>query len=47
MGQPDDHERTRAAGFDQHLTKPVNPHDLYLAIGSVRELEAAAAVTSG
>ena len=24
-GQPDDHERTRAAGFDQHLVKPVNP----------------------
>jgi CheY-like chemotaxis protein len=23
-GQPDDHERTRAAGFDQHLVKPVN-----------------------
>jgi CheY-like chemotaxis protein len=25
-GQPDDHERTRAAGFDQHLVKPVNPN---------------------
>jgi CheY-like chemotaxis protein len=24
-GQPDDHERARAAGFDQHLVKPVNP----------------------
>lgn len=24
-GQPDDKERTRAAGFDQHLVKPVNP----------------------
>ena len=24
-GQPDDHERTREAGFDQHLVKPVNP----------------------
>jgi CheY-like chemotaxis protein len=24
-GQPDDQERTRAAGFDQHLVKPVNP----------------------
>jgi signal transduction histidine kinase/ActR/RegA family two-component response regulator len=24
-GQPDDHERTRAAGFDRHLVKPVNP----------------------
>lgn len=47
MGQPDDLERTRAAGFDQHLTKPVNPQDLYLAIGSVREPEEAAAVSSG
>jgi signal transduction histidine kinase/ActR/RegA family two-component response regulator len=24
-GQPDDHARTREAGFDQHLVKPVNP----------------------
>jgi signal transduction histidine kinase/ActR/RegA family two-component response regulator len=24
-GQPDDQERTRSAGFDQHLVKPVNP----------------------
>ena len=24
-GQPDDQERTREAGFDQHLVKPVNP----------------------
>jgi signal transduction histidine kinase/CheY-like chemotaxis protein len=32
MGQPDDHVRTRAAGFDQHLTKPVDPEDLASAI---------------
>ncbi|HZN64387.1 MAG TPA: ATP-binding protein [Tepidisphaeraceae bacterium] len=24
-GQPDDHDRTREAGFDEHLVKPVNP----------------------
>jgi signal transduction histidine kinase len=32
MGQPDDLERTRAAGFDQHLIKPVNPDELFVAI---------------
>jgi len=32
MGQPDDHARTRAAGFDQHLTKPVDPQELANAI---------------
>jgi signal transduction histidine kinase/CheY-like chemotaxis protein len=32
MGQPDDHARTRAAGFDQHLTKPVDPEELANAI---------------
>jgi signal transduction histidine kinase/CheY-like chemotaxis protein len=32
MGQPDDHARTRAAGFDQHLTKPVDPEELAGAI---------------
>ena len=36
MGQPDDLERTRAAGFDQHMTKPVNPDDLYVAIATPR-----------
>ena len=32
MGQPDDHARTREAGFDQHLTKPVDPEELANAI---------------
>ena len=32
MGQPDDQARTRAAGFDQHLTKPVDPQELANAI---------------
>ena len=32
MGQPEDHARTRAAGFDQHLTKPVDPEELASAI---------------
>jgi signal transduction histidine kinase/CheY-like chemotaxis protein len=40
MGQPDDLERTRAAGFDQHLTKPVNPQDVFSAIGGAQKLEA-------
>jgi CheY-like chemotaxis protein/nitrogen-specific signal transduction histidine kinase len=35
MGQPDDHARTRAAGFDAHLTKPVNPDDLLTAIATL------------
>ena len=35
MGQPDDHLRTRAAGFDEHLTKPVNPDYLLTAIATL------------
>jgi len=27
-GQPDDHERACAAGFDDHLTKPIDPEFL-------------------
>ena len=33
-GQPDDQERTRAAGFDQHLVKPVNPRVLSRLLSS-------------
>jgi signal transduction histidine kinase/CheY-like chemotaxis protein len=33
MGQPADLERTRAAGFDEHLTKPADPDALYGAVG--------------
>ena len=33
MGQPADLERTRAAGFDEHLTKPADPDALYSAVG--------------
>jgi signal transduction histidine kinase len=33
MGQPADLERTRAAGFDEHLTKPADPDALYQAVG--------------
>jgi CheY-like chemotaxis protein len=35
MGQPDDHARSRAAGFDEHLTKPVDPDELLTAIARV------------
>jgi PAS domain S-box-containing protein len=31
-GQHDDKERARAAGFDQHFTKPVDPNDLERAL---------------
>ncbi len=41
MGQPDDLERTRAAGFDQHLIKPVNPDDLFTAVATLRHPEQA------
>ncbi|MBS0421183.1 MAG: response regulator [Proteobacteria bacterium] len=41
MGQPEDHARTRAAGFDQHLIKPVDPEELANAI------DASAIDTSG
>ena len=36
MGQPDDLVRTRAAGFDLHLTKPVNPEELLVALAMLR-----------
>jgi signal transduction histidine kinase/ActR/RegA family two-component response regulator len=36
MGQPADLERTRVAGFDQHLTKPAAPDDLFKAVATLR-----------
>ena len=36
MGQPADLERTRVAGFDEHLTKPANPDDLFRAVSTLR-----------
>ena len=39
MGQPEDLERTRAAGFDQHLTKPVAPNEVFSAIGQLPATE--------
>lgn len=36
MGQPADLERTRAAGFDEHLTKPADPDALFKAVGVLR-----------
>ena len=36
MGQPADLERTRTAGFDEHLTKPANPEALFRALATLR-----------
>lgn len=36
MGQPADLERTRVAGFDEHLTKPARPDDLFRAVALPR-----------
>lgn len=36
MGQPADLERTRAAGFDEHLTKPADPDALFSAVATLR-----------
>jgi CheY-like chemotaxis protein len=38
MGQPADVERTRAADFDQHMTKPADPNDLLRAIATPRQV---------
>jgi len=43
MGQPADLERTRDAGFDVHLIKPVNPNDLFNAMAVLRQPTARAA----
>ncbi|HEY0339680.1 MAG TPA: ATP-binding protein, partial [Steroidobacteraceae bacterium] len=37
MGQPADVERTRMADFDQHMTKPADPDDLFRAIATPRQ----------
>jgi CheY-like chemotaxis protein len=34
-GQPEDRRRALAAGFDVHLTKPVDPQDLYECLDHV------------
>ena len=36
MGQPADLERTRVAGFDEHLTKPADPDALFRAVARLR-----------
>jgi CheY-like chemotaxis protein len=38
MGQPADVERTRAADFDQHMTKPADPDELFRAIATPRRV---------
>jgi CheY-like chemotaxis protein len=35
-GLPEDHKRSRAAGFDRHLVKPVAPEDLQRAIEAIQ-----------
>jgi CheY-like chemotaxis protein len=36
MGQPTDHARTRAAGFDHHITKPIEPAEVLALVAKVR-----------
>jgi CheY-like chemotaxis protein len=36
-GQPEDHERTRAAGFDDHLVKPVDTSTLERTLAGIYE----------
>jgi CheY-like chemotaxis protein len=40
-GQDEDRERTRAAGFDSHLVKPVNHEELTRLLGAHAEKRAA------
>jgi signal transduction histidine kinase/CheY-like chemotaxis protein len=42
MGQPADLDRTRAAGFDEHLTKPADPDTLFRAVAAARCIESQA-----
>ncbi len=41
-GQPDDRRRSREAGFDHHLVKPIDQADIVTALQSARERETAA-----
>ena len=43
FGQPEDRERSREAGFDVHLTKPVDPASLLNVLGGVTVQGGAAA----
>jgi two-component system, sensor histidine kinase len=36
-GRPEDRDRARAAGFDAHLVKPVDPEELLLLFSQLRE----------
>ncbi len=46
MGQPADLERTRDAGFDEHLTKPAKPDALFRAVATPRQRSAEAGGTT-
>src|SRR5205085_5590322 len=45
--QPRDHERSRAAGLDLHLVKPVEPEELRGLLGGARARPAAAGERAG
>jgi len=46
-GQDDDRARSRAAGFDEHLTKPVDPEVLLEVIHRAAPPEDAASIVGG
>jgi CheY-like chemotaxis protein len=43
LGQKQDHRRTLAAGFNQHLTKPVNPDQLLALLSASEQADRAKA----
>jgi len=43
LGQKQDHRRTLAAGFNQHLTKPVNPDQLLALLSASEQADQAKA----